>query len=235
LFGVGGAVSTIDKECETRNNAAIVVTGLKDETLAREILCEIKDVRQAAVRIGKPCLQDQAASRVSSAAPVPPPAPPAAPVAPDKPAVASLPANAPMFCHTKGLDVALYPECSAAAGKAVDLATGQPPSAGLKPSDAPKAAAPPVKAAASQAVTPVVRFSRTASWHPTVPDGQTGTTMVAGRADPLADHVRELEQILIVRREAAMVGSQPDDTKDAAGTRERTSRVRLAAIPASDQ
>jgi hypothetical protein len=69
LFGIGGAISNIDRECETRNNAAVVVTGLKDETLAREILCTIKDIREAAARVGKPCLQDQPAVRVSAAAP----------------------------------------------------------------------------------------------------------------------------------------------------------------------
>ncbi|MBN8900680.1 MAG: hypothetical protein J0H57_06550, partial [Rhodospirillales bacterium] len=78
LFGLGGAISDIDRECETRNNAAVVITGLKDEALAREILCEIKDVRQAAIRVGRPCLQDQRTAAaggppVASAAPAPGP------------------------------------------------------------------------------------------------------------------------------------------------------------------
>lgn len=77
LFGLGGAISDIDRECETRNNAAVVITGLKDEALAREILCEIKDVRQAAIRVGRPCLQDQRTASAGAPAPVAsaPPAP----------------------------------------------------------------------------------------------------------------------------------------------------------------
>jgi hypothetical protein len=59
LFGVGGAISTTDKDCETRNTAAIAITGLKDEVAAREILCEIEQFRKAVARLGKPCLVDQ--------------------------------------------------------------------------------------------------------------------------------------------------------------------------------
>ena len=130
LFGIGGAMSDIDRECETRNNAAVVITGLKDETLAREILCEIKDVRQAAIRVGKPCLQDQPVPKVASAAPVNPAEPlaavpvaaaplpiaaapvAAAPVAVAKPVVASIRPGAPAFCYVTGLDVSLYPDCT---------------------------------------------------------------------------------------------------------------------------
>jgi hypothetical protein len=136
LFGIGGAVSTIDKECETRNNAAVVITGLKDDSLAREILCEIKDIRDAAIRVGKPCLRDQGAPRVASVAPDSP-APRVASVAPDsaapkaasvtpmrpasaevavepiKPVAASgvIRADAPVFCRVKDLDISLYPGC----------------------------------------------------------------------------------------------------------------------------
>ena len=125
LFGIGGAISNIDRECETRNNAAVVITGLKDELLAREILCMIKDVRDAAVRVGKPCLQDQPAPRIASAAPENPASKTAAavldrtaqkvtapatitPVA----ATIAIQANAPAFCRFKDLDVSLYPECT---------------------------------------------------------------------------------------------------------------------------
>jgi hypothetical protein len=139
LFGIGGAVSTIDKECETRNNAAVVITGLKDDSLAREILCEIKDIRDAAIRVGKPCLRDQAAPGVASvasdsAAPkvasVAPGsvAPKAASVIPIRPASAEaaaepikplaasgvIRADAPVFCRVKDLDIGLYPECTTA-------------------------------------------------------------------------------------------------------------------------
>ena len=123
LFGLGGAVSNIDKECETRNNAAVVITGLKDETLAREILCTIKDVRDAAMRVGKPCLQDAALSRaLSEARPAPWAAAPAgASASPERPqpvvAMVIPPAirpDAPAYCRVDGLAVGLYPECSAA-------------------------------------------------------------------------------------------------------------------------
>lgn len=127
LFGIGGAIASIDKECEVRNNAAIVITGLKDETLAREILCEIKDIRDAAVRVGKPCLQDGGAPRVASAEPVNPVgkgayAAPQKTSEPIKPVSAAMPvvasnvvrADAPVFCRVTGLDVTLYPECTTA-------------------------------------------------------------------------------------------------------------------------
>jgi len=114
LFGIGGATSNIDRECETRNNAAVVITGLKDPVLAREILCGIKDIREAALRIGKPCLADMPPPHVASAttpgAPVQPaPASAATPVI----AQTELRPNAPAFCHTPGLAIEFYPECSA--------------------------------------------------------------------------------------------------------------------------
>lgn len=145
LFGIGGAMSNIDRECETRNNAAVVITGLKDETLAREILCTITDIRQAAVRVGKPCLQDQprvaAVSSLQSApwmasATQDNAAPPqvsqasqvsqvsqvnAAPAQPNT--VAAVPQDAPAFCRTSGLVVSLYPECT---GPAVQARLSKP-------------------------------------------------------------------------------------------------------------
>jgi hypothetical protein len=160
LFGVGGASATIDKECETRNNAAVVVTGLKDETLAREILCSIKDIREAAARIGKPCLQDQPAARVSNVAPddsapkaaaTPPPAA-AQPVAAAqalRPVAASLVirADAPAFCRVKDLDVSLYAECTTAQAPLVpETAVTKRPT----PATAPKESVP-----ARRRVTPV--------------------------------------------------------------------------------
>lgn len=59
LFGVGGAISTTDKDCEIRNTAALTITGLKDVALAREIMCEIPQFREASARIGEPCLEDR--------------------------------------------------------------------------------------------------------------------------------------------------------------------------------
>ncbi len=121
LFGIGGAVSDIDRECETRNNAAVVITGLKDEVLGREILCEIKDVREAAIRVGKPCLQDHVAPKISSVEPVAPAQPtavrprPVAAASPPTPApvLASLRPDAPAFCRVKDLEIGLYPDCTA--------------------------------------------------------------------------------------------------------------------------
>lgn len=123
LFGVGGAIASIDKECETRNNAAVVVTGLKDETLAREILCEIKDIRDAALRVGRPCLQDQQPQRVAQIEPIKPAAgepviastakPVVTPVVlpSAKPPRMAIRQDAPTFCHIENLDLALYPDC----------------------------------------------------------------------------------------------------------------------------
>lgn len=127
LFGVGGAVSSIDRECETRNNAAVVITGLKDEALGREILCEIKDIREAAIRLGKPCIQDHTTTRISAAEPVIPPRiiPAAAqtaggetPAPPPKPVLAAIRPDAPAFCRIKDLDLSLYPDCSTQAAPA---------------------------------------------------------------------------------------------------------------------
>ena len=58
LVGVGGAFSTIDSECQTRNNAAIAVSALRDEAIAREIMCTVPRFREAALRVGRPCIQD---------------------------------------------------------------------------------------------------------------------------------------------------------------------------------
>ncbi|ONG50054.1 hypothetical protein BKE38_19645 [Pseudoroseomonas deserti] len=58
LFGIGGAFSTIDEECQLRNNVALTVSALKDEALAREIMCNVEAFRLAAIRIGRPCIRD---------------------------------------------------------------------------------------------------------------------------------------------------------------------------------
>ncbi|MBV9750815.1 MAG: hypothetical protein JO157_18570 [Acetobacteraceae bacterium] len=126
LFGISGAISNIDRECETRNNAAVAVTAIKDEAVAREIMCNVKDFREASLRVGKPCLIDQrrpvaaapagapvaaAASAVPTpiAAAVAPAAPPAPAAAPATPALLR---DAPAFCHRPDLDLALYPDCT---------------------------------------------------------------------------------------------------------------------------
>jgi hypothetical protein len=167
LFGIGGAVADIDKDCETRNNAAVVITGLKDETLAREILCTIKDIRQAAIRVGKPCLQDEPAPRVSSSAPpqgVPQPTSPAqgapvamatptpvavpvvlaAPVASAAPVELAIRPEAPAFCRTKGLDLSLYPDCTKASAPASTIGSSGPAKTVAKTSPTPPSAKSPV-------------------------------------------------------------------------------------------
>lgn len=62
--GVGGAWSRIDDECQTRNNAAILVSGLRDEAASREVLCTIPSIRQAFIRVGRPCIADGGAAIV---------------------------------------------------------------------------------------------------------------------------------------------------------------------------
>ncbi len=124
LFGIGGAVSTTDKDCEIRNTAALAITGLKDEAAGREILCIIKEFREAVARLGKPCIADQPPQRVASAsspqqqplsvASTQPPATPVpvtsvAAIAPVVPVVAP---DAPAFCRTPGLVLNAYPECT---------------------------------------------------------------------------------------------------------------------------
>ncbi len=175
LFGIAGAVSSIDRECETRNNAAVVITGLKDENLAREILCEIKDVRDAAVRLGKPCLRDQSAAKVASAAPVSPaqpeaPVATAQPVAAAAPAVAATPAvatirsDAPAFCRVKNLDVSLYPDCTAAPAPASFIGPRGPAAQPTKSSQSPAASKRP--SSASETGVAVALSEKRPVWSP---------------------------------------------------------------------
>ena len=113
LFGIAGAISTTDKGCETRNTAALAITGLKDEVAAREIMCDIPEFRDAVKRIGKPCLADQqqAANQPSPVASNQLVQPVAArtEVPPEAEAIAP---DAPAWCHTAGLVITSYPECT---------------------------------------------------------------------------------------------------------------------------
>lgn len=135
LFGIGGAAATIDRECETRNNAALAITALHDQKLAREIMCKIDEVREAAIRVHQPCIEDGGVRTASAAAaPGPGPAPavvvrptesdvprqyaPAMPMRVPPPSqssrtspVQAAHAEVPAFCLTPGLAQGLYPEC----------------------------------------------------------------------------------------------------------------------------
>ncbi len=95
LFGISGAISNIDRECETRNNAAVAVTAIKDEAVAREIMCNVKDFREAALRVGKPCRVDQPRPVAAAAPPGALAATPAAAVAPAAAAPAPWPRSRP--------------------------------------------------------------------------------------------------------------------------------------------
>lgn len=164
LFGIGGAVSSIDHECETRNNAAVVITGLKDEVLGREILCEIKDVREAAIRVGKPCRPDNAEQRISAAEPVKPPEPPngavpaptlvlgtpPAAAEPRRPQVAALRPGAPVFCRVKDLDLSLYPDCTTQTAPTSTVGSADGPKHSAKAASA--RPAPKVKAADAKTI-----------------------------------------------------------------------------------
>ncbi len=133
LVGISGAISNIDRECETRNNAAVAVTAIKDEAVAREIMCNVKDFREASLRVGRPCLIDQrrpiaaaqggapvAAAKPAVSGPVAvataPAVRPALAAAPAQPVAApatpALRRDAPAFCRQPGLDLALYPDCT---------------------------------------------------------------------------------------------------------------------------
>ena len=115
LFGIAGAISTTDKGCETRNTAALAITGLKDEVAAREIMCDLPEFRNAVKQIGKPCLVDQgqAVAPTASAQPIVQPVAAQAPVAAQQ-AVAkeTMSPDAPTWCHTPGLMLSSYPECT---------------------------------------------------------------------------------------------------------------------------
>ena len=116
LFGIGGAISTTDKDCETRNTAALAITGLKDEAAGREVMCIIKEFREAVARLGRPCIADQSHKGVASNTPqsaIPQQQPPPAVILTSaaKPATAIAP-GAPAFCQTPGLVLNSYPECT---------------------------------------------------------------------------------------------------------------------------
>lgn len=64
VVGIGGAVSSADPACEARNNAALAVTAFHNEVLAREMLCQRKEWREAWKTIGKPCIEDQPAGQL---------------------------------------------------------------------------------------------------------------------------------------------------------------------------
>jgi hypothetical protein len=116
LFGVGGAISTTDRDCEVRNTAALAITGLKDEAAGREIMCGIKEFREAVARLGQPCITDKSIPVAAGTAPVA--AAGTAPVAAVQPVSVPPPvkvaAGAPAFCNTPGLVLKAYPECSIA-------------------------------------------------------------------------------------------------------------------------
>jgi hypothetical protein len=140
LFGIGGAFSTIDDECQIRNNVALTVSALKDEALAREIMCSVEIFRAAAIRVGRPCIRDGGAPIALSQGanpetatsllltpiqgglppnalpPVPQPTPAAA-VNGHAPAPEAAgfrgreAASVPAFCDVPGLNRGLYQEC----------------------------------------------------------------------------------------------------------------------------
>lgn len=238
LFGIGGAVSSIDRECETRNNAAVVITGLKDETLGREILCEIKDVREAAIRVGKPCLDDQGTPKVTSAAAVSPaqpasplqeipvaantPVTPAQPVAPAQrvtvaaaaPVRATIRADAPAFCHTNDLDVSLYPDCTESLAPASPIGPGKSIRPVVKTLPPPPASKPPGGsndgAAAATAQKRAVSAPRLASCNQR-PREATGGPCQADARMFIALERTWIELIARRRSELAQADQQHDD------------------------
>ena len=59
---MGGAISlgitTKDKECDARENSKII--GLMgDVPAAKEVMCNIKEVREAFAKVGRPCIADR--------------------------------------------------------------------------------------------------------------------------------------------------------------------------------
>lgn len=147
LFGIAGASANIDRECETRNNAALASTALHDERLTREILCNIKDFRQAELRLHQPCLQDGGVIPAAATVPMRGPAAPSITVTPMQPgpgtgtgpvpqryapampqvvpprspgSPAAFDNRVPAFCRTPGLARNLYAECSPGSTAAQD-------------------------------------------------------------------------------------------------------------------
>jgi hypothetical protein len=113
LFGIAGAISTTDKDCETRNTAALAITGLKDEAAGREVMCIIKEFREAVARLGKPCIGDQP-QRVAMQQQAPAQLTAQVVPTPIVPAVVTRPTvapDAPAFCKVDGLMLNAYPEC----------------------------------------------------------------------------------------------------------------------------
>jgi hypothetical protein len=176
LFGIAGAISTTDKGCETRNTAALAITGLKDEVAAREIMCDIPEFRDAVKRIGKPCLADQQQAATQPA-----------PTASRQPNVQSVAAtttevatketvspDAPAWCHTPGLMLATYPECTNPTHEAVHEGKHKP----VKQVAAPTPAKEPPDDAPEVRATQETVASKKPSRHP-VPSPETHSPVVA--------------------------------------------------------
>ncbi len=132
LFGIGGAISTTDKDCETRNTAALAITGLKDEEAGREIMCTIKEFRDAVARLGKPCIVDRSSNPIAvNTQPAPAIVQQASTQQPSPAVLASvtkpgeIAPNAPAFCQTPGLMLSSYPECTQPRAAQTEPATGR--------------------------------------------------------------------------------------------------------------
>jgi hypothetical protein len=214
LFGVGGAVSSIDRECETRNNAAVVITGLKDEALGREILCEIKDIREAAIRLGKPCIQDHTTTRISAAEPVIPPRPALAAAqatgettAPlPKPILAAIRSDAPAFCRIKDLDLSLYPDCSTQAAPASTVGPSGVAKPPMKAVSAPAPAKPGAAVAAAFRPRPELKFAKAA---PDARSHQVGPVMLMALEQNMIHLVERRRMELAAAEHEDPASSQP--------------------------
>lgn len=71
LFGASLAISSTDHDCQVRNTAALTITALGDKEAGREIMCDIKEFREAELRLGNPCLYDKPPAPVAAVAPPP--------------------------------------------------------------------------------------------------------------------------------------------------------------------
>lgn len=65
-FGISFGLTRNDDGCERRNTAALL-HNMGERDVAQEVLCETESVRQARLRVGRPCVADRATTTTAQA------------------------------------------------------------------------------------------------------------------------------------------------------------------------
>jgi hypothetical protein len=105
-FGIAGGATWADRQCERRQQAALLFNIGKPKA-ATELLCQDDNIRAALRVAGEPCVADAPPVAAAAVAPVPATAPLVPPAAPAKPI-------RPEWCYTAGpAELRHHAECQA--------------------------------------------------------------------------------------------------------------------------